>query len=261
MTWPWRVIAAIPIAATVMVLASTVAASGISLAAKPGGDLVVKHAARRPSATSLCPHDVAQSLVSARGARQLIVVESESYTTSRASLSAWRLSGGCWRRQFGPWPARIGYAGFSNHKVEGDGTTPIGIFAIRPQFYGNAANPGVRFAYHRLVCGDWWDEDPSTHLYNEFVHVPCGTSPPFGGESEALWRETLAYPIFAVIDYNSSPVVPGRGSAIFLHASVGAPTSGCVSVPLSDLDALLRWLQPRSDPVIVLGPAPIITRY
>jgi hypothetical protein len=28
-------------------------------------------------------------------------------------------------------------------------------------------------------CGDWWDEDPYSSEYNQFVHVPCGTTPRF----------------------------------------------------------------------------------
>jgi L,D-peptidoglycan transpeptidase YkuD (ErfK/YbiS/YcfS/YnhG family) len=119
--------------------------------------------------------------------------------------------------------------------------------------YGVAANPGVRYRYHRLVCGDWWDEDPTTPEYNRFVHLACGARPAFGGGSEALWLETTAYPHFAVLDYNVDPVVPGRGSAIFLHADVGAATNGCVSLPLPELDALLRRLRPSSSPLVVIG--------
>jgi L,D-peptidoglycan transpeptidase YkuD (ErfK/YbiS/YcfS/YnhG family) len=127
--------------------------------------------------------------------------------------------------------------------------------------YGVAPDPGVGYRYHRLVCGDWWDEDPSTVDYNRFVHVACGTRPAFGGGSEALWLETRAYVHFAVIAYNAGPIVPGRGSAIFLHADVGAPTNGCVSLPLPRLDAVLRALRPGDAPLVVIGTASSIRRY
>ena len=43
------------------------------------------------------------------------------------------------------------------------------------KIYGNEPDPGgLRYRYHRLVCGDWWDEDPYSPRYNHFVHVPCG---------------------------------------------------------------------------------------
>jgi len=150
----------------------------------------------------------------------------------------------CGRRVLGPWRARVGYAGVSAHHVEGDGTTPLGSFAIGPMVYGLDPNPGVALDYHRLVCGDWWDEDPSSAKYNRFQHVPCGTKPPFGGGSEALWEAAVAYREFAVIDYNTAPAVPGRGSGIFLHDDTGSATNGCVSLPRPELLRVLRWLRP-----------------
>jgi L,D-peptidoglycan transpeptidase YkuD (ErfK/YbiS/YcfS/YnhG family) len=91
--------------------------------------------------------------------------------------------------------------------------------------------------------------------------VNCGQTPPFGGGSEPLWQETVAYPSFAVIQYNTGPVVAGAGSGIFIHADVGGPTAGCVSLPLGDLDTLLDWLQPADSPLVVLGPESEITRF
>lgn len=127
--------------------------------------------------------------------------------------------------------------------------------------YGNAPNPGVRYSYHQLQCGDWWDEDPTSPEYNTFQHVACETPPPFGGGSEALWTETQAYPSFAVIDYNADPVVAGAGSGIFIHADIGSPTAGCVSLPLGELDQLLGWLNPGASPLVVLGPSSEIARF
>ena len=97
--------------------------------------------------------------------------------------------------------------------------------------YGTGPDPGVRFRYHRLVCGDWWDEDPVSPTYNTFRHVACGTTPAFGAGSEALWRATDVYSTLAVVRYNADPVVRGAGSAIFLHADNGLATTGCVSLP------------------------------
>jgi L,D-peptidoglycan transpeptidase YkuD (ErfK/YbiS/YcfS/YnhG family) len=150
----------------------------------------------------------------------------------------------CGRRVLGPWRARVGYRGVSAHHREGDGTTPSGTFAIGPVVYGLDADPGVRLRYHRLRCGDWWDEDPRSRTYNRFRHVACGATPSFRGGSEALWRATVAYRELAVVEYNTAPAVPGRGSGIFLHADTGHATNGCVSLPRNDLVVLLRRLRP-----------------
>jgi L,D-peptidoglycan transpeptidase YkuD (ErfK/YbiS/YcfS/YnhG family) len=162
--------------------------------------------------------------------------------TAHTTVAALRLQE-CGHTVLGPWRARVGFNGLSAHRREGDGTTPLGTFAIGPTVYGLDANPGVKLGYHRLVCGDWWDEDSRSPAYNRFRHVPCGTDPPFGGGSEALWRATVAYREFAVIEYNDDPVVAGRGSGIFLHDDTGSATNGCVSLPRPRLLTLLRRLR------------------
>src|SRR5438093_1567103 len=81
----------------------------------------------------------------------------------------------------GAWAARVGVTGVSGHHREGDGSTPAGLYGIGSVMYGIAANPGVRYAYHRLSCGDWWDEDPASPTYNTFQHVACNVAPPFKG--------------------------------------------------------------------------------
>jgi L,D-peptidoglycan transpeptidase YkuD (ErfK/YbiS/YcfS/YnhG family) len=171
---------------------------------------------------------------------QRIVVTAPSAHATTASLSLLE----CGRRVAGPFRARVGYGGLSAHHREGDGTTPLGTFAIGPTIYGLDPNPGVRLAYHRLRCGDWWDEDPASPTYNAFRHVACGTKPPFGATSEALWRSTVAYREFAFVEYNAAPAIPGRGSAIFLHDDRGHATNGCVSLPRPALIGILRRLRP-----------------
>ena len=171
---------------------------------------------------------------------QRIVVAAPSVRSTTASLSLLE----CGRRVAGPFRARAGYAGFSADRREGDGTTPLGTFAIGPTVYGLDPDPGLRLRYHRLRCGDWWDGDSTSPTYNRFRHMACGATPPFAGRSEALWRATVAYREFAFIEYNASPARPGRGSAIFLHDDLGHATNGCLSLPRSRLLQLLRRLRP-----------------
>jgi L,D-peptidoglycan transpeptidase YkuD (ErfK/YbiS/YcfS/YnhG family) len=201
-------------------------------------------------------------LATTAGASEVITVEAPGYGVTSATLTAWRLSGSCWTAAYGPWTARLGVSGLSTDKHEGDGTTPAGIFGFQSTFYGNAPNPGVHYAYRQLTCGDWWDEDSSSPTYNTFQEVPCAdTDPPFNnGSSEALWTETEAYPTFAVINYNPDRI-PGLGSAIFLHADIGGPTAGCVSLPLGELDSVLDWLEPALSPVIVMGTTTTLSSY
>jgi L,D-peptidoglycan transpeptidase YkuD (ErfK/YbiS/YcfS/YnhG family) len=192
------------------------------------------------------------SVATGAATQQLVTVETSSLRTTYATVALWRRREGCWTKIAGPWAGRVGRSGVSASHREGDGTTPAGVFRIGPVVYGTDPDPGVRFRYHRLVCGDWWDEDPSSPTYNTFRHVRCGARPPFGGGSEALWT-MRAYRQFAVVEYNAGPTVPGRGSAIFVHHDTGRPTNGCVSLPSAELLQLLRALRPRDEPVIAIG--------
>ena len=196
---------------------------------------------------------VCTQLAAAGTATQAITVEAASHRTTYATVRTWRRAGGCWQPVAGPFAARVGRNGLSANRREGDGTTPIGSFGIAPTLYGNAPDPGVRFRYHRLVCGDWWNEDPSSRTYNSFRHVACGTRPSFWNGSEGMWQQPRAYAHLAVVEYNMRPVVPGRGSGIFLHVQTGRATNGCVSLGRGDLVRMLRWLDPVAEPRIVIG--------
>jgi L,D-peptidoglycan transpeptidase YkuD (ErfK/YbiS/YcfS/YnhG family) len=159
-----------------------------------------------------------------------------------SSLATLRLTE-CGETVAGPWRAHVGRNGLSSARREGDGTTPIGTFGFGGTVYGSAPDPGVRFRYHRIVCGDYWVEDARSPAYNTFQHVACGKAPPFKA-ADGLWQSPRAYRHFAFIRYNADPPVPGRGSAIFLHASTGGPTNGCVSLAVPQLVRTLRWLRP-----------------
>jgi L,D-peptidoglycan transpeptidase YkuD (ErfK/YbiS/YcfS/YnhG family) len=194
-------------------------------------------------------------------ARQLIVVSSSTYDPPNylAAFRSFRRANASspWKPVFPVWQAEIGSGELRDVRREGDHATPTGIYPFGLTMYGDEPKPGgLHEPYHRLVCGDWWDEDPYSVQYNRFVHVSCGSTPPFAAWSEALWTETTAYPYFAVIDYNDSPTTSGPnapGSGIFLHAWMEGPTEGCVALHIPDLLRVLRWLEPADHPVIEIG--------
>jgi L,D-peptidoglycan transpeptidase YkuD (ErfK/YbiS/YcfS/YnhG family) len=185
-------------------------------------------------------------------AQQLITVDAPRAKSTTATVRLWRREQDCWVRAAGPWPARVGWNGLSASRREGDGTTPLGTFGIGPVIYGVGRNPGVRYRYRQLVCGDWWNEDVTSPTYNRFVHVKCGTRPPFTTKSEGMWQQPHAYRHLLVIEYNTHPIVRGRGSGIFLHVMGRGPTNGCVSIALPRLVQTLRWLRPDAQPRITI---------
>jgi L,D-peptidoglycan transpeptidase YkuD (ErfK/YbiS/YcfS/YnhG family) len=203
-------------------------------------------------AIAACPSNVANDLRPQPAGSQLITVEAASTNTTHATLRTWRRSGDCWIAAGGPYPARVGHNGLRRNRREGDGTTPIGTFPIGRIMYGNHPDPGVRFRYRRLRCGDWWVEDPASPDYNTFQHVACGSRPPFKTTTPDMSKERTAYSHLAVVEFNMRPVVPGRGSGIFLHAQTGSATNGCISLRRTELVRVLRWLRPAAAPRIAV---------
>lgn len=143
--------------------------------------------------------------------------------------------------------AYVGKNGCDTDKREGDGKTPVGVFAIRRGF-GLATPPQVGIAYTQLHGGEQWVDDVASAHYNQWVTKD--TTPVDWTSAEDLTLETVAYQYVAVIEYNTSNIVKGGGSAIFLHCSKGRPTAGCISVSEEAMIKILGMLTPNTQIVI-----------
>jgi L,D-peptidoglycan transpeptidase YkuD (ErfK/YbiS/YcfS/YnhG family) len=182
-------------------------------------------------------------------ARQVVAVTARGYGTSYATLTAFSRTASGWHQVFGPWAARIGYNGFAppQQKREGDGRTPTGSYGFQFMF-GVEPNPGVHFPYRPALTTSWWDDDPRSANYNEWVDSRTGDP----GRAPEAMRQVPSYRYGVVIAYNVART-PGRGSAIFLHVAHTGATSGCVSLPEPEVLAALRWLDPVQSPRIIMG--------
>jgi len=133
--------------------------------------------------------------------------------------------------------AVCGRAGVTARKQEGDGGTPAGKMRLRRVLYRADRLPAPRCAVpiEPISPNDGWCDDPADPAYNRPVRLP------HDGRHETLWRADGIYDVLGVLDWNLSPVVPGRGSAIFLHVARPdfSPTEGCVALALPDLLACL----------------------
>jgi L,D-peptidoglycan transpeptidase YkuD (ErfK/YbiS/YcfS/YnhG family) len=180
---------------------------------------------------------------------QLIVVTAASHATTYATMSGYRVSGGRRVRVFGPWTARVGYNGIAlpGRKREGDGRTPSGTYGFS-FFFGVQRNLGFLFSFRHAYTYDFWDDDPASVRYNEWVDARVRNP---GANPEPM-HQVPAYDYAAVIAYNLARV-PGLGSAVFLHVGGGGPTAGCVSLPRAELIRVLRWLRPRANPRISIS--------
>jgi L,D-peptidoglycan transpeptidase YkuD (ErfK/YbiS/YcfS/YnhG family) len=182
---------------------------------------------------------------------QLITVTAASRAATYATFRAYQVAGRKRVLVFGTWTARVGYNGIAapGRKREGDGRTPSGTYGFS-FFFGVSPSPGVAFPYRHAYPYDYWDDDPASPRYNEWVDADA-VSP--GREPEPM-HDVPAYDYAAVIAYNTART-PGLGSAIFLHVGTGTATAGCVSLPRSELVKVLRWLRPADSPRISISAA------
>ena len=217
----------------------------------PGGSSTTTSPASAIGGAANPPHD--PRLEQVGGGDQAIVVTAAAYGSSTATFTAYERDAGGWRAVLGPWATRIGNKGFAppGEKEEGDGRTPSGVYGFSFLF-GVAPDPGVRFEYRQVPDDSIvWDEDPESPTYNLWIDLDDHG----GGRDPEGMYQPVAYRHGAVIAYNTART-PGLGSGIFLHASTGRATAGCVSLPVDQLVSVLRWLDPSRSPRIVMGVAP-----
>ncbi|MFR1518975.1 MAG: L,D-transpeptidase family protein [Clostridia bacterium] len=161
-----------------------------------------------------------------------VVVQQETGTS--CDFYAYRKKGDAislaWRTE--GYVGRGGVADPAN-RYEGDGTSPAGVYSLGECFGINAAPDNMALPYTVVDNDDYWDGDSASPTYNQ--HVKGSEMPDSwdASSSEHLIEYTIAYNYCAMINFNVDPVVPGKGSCIFLHCTYPASTSssGCIAIP------------------------------
>lgn len=156
-----------------------------------------------------------------------------------------------WRIEMGPMAGVIGARGFAppSEKREGDRRSPTGAFTITETF-GVAASLATRMPYRELGPREAVCEDPSSLDYNRWIVLPADAP-------NLTERDRWMFQHAAFIDYNRAPVVPGAGSAIWLHVAdvspLSAGTLGCVGLSPDDVKRVLLRLDPAARPLVLMG--------
>lgn len=181
--------------------------------------------------------------------KQIILVEPKQFFEAR--VTAWENKDGAWRRIFWPMRATVGRRGIApnGEKREGDGRSPSGTYALGTAF-GYVASFPTKLAYRQSTEQDFWVDDVDSLQYNQWV-----TGAPQAKSFELMRRHDDLYKYGVVIEYNTHPIVPGRGSAIFMHIwrGPGRLTSGCVAMSPRSLRHLIAWLDATKHPIIILN--------
>ncbi len=184
---------------------------------------------------------------------QALIVEMSSSCRFKARLKFWQRQNNDWQRILTSADVVIGRNGLASvgKKREGDGRTPTGIFRLGTAF-GYLPAIQTKLAYRQTTKNDFWVDDPSSSQYNQWVQ---GT--PQAKSFERMHRDDDLYKYGIVIEYNTNPIVEGKGSAIFMHVWRGpdSSTAGCVAMRERKLLQLLRRLdQSRNPSIVFLSP-------
>ena len=135
-------------------------------------------------------------------------------------------------------------------KREGDGATPAGIWRLLWLYWRADRRPRPRSCLPALPLGPrlGWSEEAADPAYNRPVRHP------HAHPADRMARGDRLYDICVVTDHNRTPVIPGAGSAIFVHLwrRPRAPTAGCIAFRRGDLLWILARWRPDSRLVVRL---------
>lgn len=151
-------------------------------------------------------------------------------------------------------PCALGRGGVlpASRKREGDEASPAGLYPLLGVYYRadrldlpetvSGTVPGTELPARVIGPDLGWCDDPGCADYNSAVDLP------HPGSAECLWRADGLYDLLLVTGHNCNPVLPGLGSAIFVHVARDdfSPTRGCVAIARDVLLGILPALSSRT---------------
>ena len=133
----------------------------------------------------------------------------------------------------------LGRNGIKKKKQEGVGCTPEGIYSLGPLYYRSDRIKKIKTYFNTIPIEKdmFWSDYPQSQYYNKLIRFKDSSY-------ENLYKENHTYDIILVINYNVSPIIKGKGSAIFLHVAQKdfSPTSGCIALKRKCLFEILEKL-------------------
>ena len=88
-----------------------------------------------------------------------------------------------------------------------------------------------------------WSNDPNSNEYNKLIKLPSAY------RYEKLFKSENVYDIILVLNYNMSPVIKNKGSAIFIHVARNnyKKTEGCVALKKIHLLKIINKIKPNTN--------------
>ena len=142
----------------------------------------------------------------------------------------------------------LGKRGIGLKRKEGDLITPKGKFRVKYILYRKDRIKKISTTLRRIEIkkNTGWCDDPSSKEYNKLIKLPSVYS------FEKLYKKDNIYDIILVLNYNMSPIVKNKGSAIFIHVAKKnyKKTEGCVALKKVHLLRILKDLKKNTKVII-----------
>ena len=136
----------------------------------------------------------------------------------------------------------IGKNGLKKNKIEGDKSTPKGIFSLGKLYYRSdrVPKPETNLTTKNITKNIGWCDIPNNKYYNQEVTSLRNVN------KENFFRKDSKYNYLIVINYNKKKI-KNKGSAIFIHLTQDyKPTNGCIAMNENDFLILVKLISKKT---------------
>ena len=136
----------------------------------------------------------------------------------------------------------IGKNGLKKNKIEGDKSTPKGIFSLGKLYYRSdrVPKPETNLTTKKITKNLGWCDISNNKYYNQEVSSLKNVN------KENFFRKDNKYDYLIIINYNKNKI-KNRGSAIFIHLTRDyKATNGCIAVNENDFLILAKLINKKT---------------
>ncbi len=136
----------------------------------------------------------------------------------------------------------IGKNGLKKNKIEGDKSTPKGIFSLGKLYYRSdrVPKPETNLTTKKITKNLGWCDISNNKYYNQEVSSLKNVN------KEKFFRKDNKYDYLIIINYNKNKI-KNKGSAIFIHLTIDyKATNGCVAINKNDFLILAKLINKKT---------------
>ncbi|MEE0266185.1 MAG: hypothetical protein UD936_11215 [Acutalibacteraceae bacterium] len=176
---------------------------------------------------------------------QLIVVtgyNSDSGTTARL----FSFNNNQWQKEKLDCRVTVGSNGIATKTNDDDNITPKGLYTIGDAFYIDK-KPSTWLNTFKITSNTYWVINAESDMYNKKIELEGNNE----SDKAIHMISSPSYRYGCVVNYNTDPIIKGKGSAIFLECGDSA-TNGSIAFSENDLLKYLEILNSEKKPAIII---------